>query len=123
MPKRIPDEVISVRLELQDKERQILVRMIQADTVKGIADSIDKLASFENLYVLATILEIVTGKEILPGTPNDIYQLIDWLRDSGKSIFRDPGNPDASLWEAFWDVDLQRDWERFFGGGDDDETS
>ena len=123
MPKRIPDEVISVRLELQDKERQILVRMIQADTLKGVADSIDKLASFENLYVVATILEIVTGKEILPGTPNDIYQLIDWLRDGGKKIFRDPGNPDASLWEAFWDVDLRRDWERFFGGGDDDETS
>jgi hypothetical protein len=23
---------------------------------------------------------MATGKEILPGTPNDIYQLIDWVR-------------------------------------------
>ena len=24
--------------------------------------------------------EMVSGKEVLPGTPNDIYTLIDWVR-------------------------------------------
>jgi len=26
------------------------------------------------------VVEIVTGEEILPGTPNDVYELIDWFR-------------------------------------------
>jgi len=52
-----------------------------AAAVKDFADAIDKLTSFENFYLLITLAEIITGKEIIPGTPNDIYQLIDWFRE------------------------------------------
>jgi len=46
-----------------------------------VAEAIDKLTSFENFYLLVTVVEMVTGKELIPGTPNDIYKLIDYLRD------------------------------------------
>lgn len=119
--RRKPDEVISVRFELQDKERELFSKMLEANTIKEIVDGIDKLASFENLYIIVTVLELVTGREILPGTPNDIYALIDALRNflKEKNPFSDPGNPDATWWEAFWDVNLRKDFERFFGGDDD----
>ena len=55
--------------------------LVTAEAINAGAQGIDQLLSFENLYIGATIAELITGREILPGTPNDIYQLIDWLRD------------------------------------------
>jgi len=52
-----------------------------ASAIKDFADAIDKLTSFENFYLLVTLAEVVTGKEIIPGTPNDVYKLIDYVRD------------------------------------------
>ena len=97
-----------LRISLQDKLSSQLDSLVMGASVKDWADAIDKLASFENLYVIVTILELITGKEILPGTPNDIYEIIDALRDSGGWIKEAAGD--------FWDVDLQADWNRFFGG-------
>jgi len=54
--------------------------LVTAEAIKDVSDSIDRLLSFENMYILVTLFEMTTGKEILPGTPNDIYQLIDWSR-------------------------------------------
>ena len=70
-----------VRISLQDSEREFLKQYLGSMRIKDTAESIDKLLSFENLYIGVTIIEMVTGKEMLPGTPNDIYQLIDWIRD------------------------------------------
>lgn len=81
MAKRKPDQTVTLRIELQDYERQALASYQMAQAIKDTADAIDKLTSFENLYILATIAEIATGKEILPGTPNDVYVLIDYIRD------------------------------------------
>jgi hypothetical protein len=33
------------------------------------------------LYLLVTIIEIITGREILPGTPNDFMGLVNDLRN------------------------------------------
>jgi hypothetical protein len=33
------------------------------------------------------VVELVTGKEILPGTPNDIYEIIDAIRNFDASDF------------------------------------
>jgi len=79
--KRKPDQTVNLRIELQDYERKALASYQFANAIKDVADSIDKLTSFENLYVVATIIELTTGKEILPGTPNDVYQIIDAFRD------------------------------------------
>jgi len=56
-----------------------------------VASAIDKLSSFENLYIIATVVEIVTGEEILPGTPNDVYELIDWFRSWWKGTSVESG--------------------------------
>lgn len=86
MAKRKPDQTVNLRIELQDYERKALASYQFASAIKDIADSLDKITSFENLYIVATVIEITTGKEILPGTPNDVYQIIDAFRDYlGKS--------------------------------------
>jgi ribosomal protein L18E len=81
MSKRKPDQTVNLRIELQDYERKALASYQMAQAIKDMADAIDKLTSFENLYILTTIAEVATGKEILPGTPNDVYILIDYIRD------------------------------------------
>lgn len=81
MPKRNPDQTISIRIELQDSERELLRQYAAGETFGKIATGIDQLASFSNLYVIATFIEILTGKEILLGTPNDIGELLKWLKE------------------------------------------
>jgi len=66
---------------MQAHERAMLESYLMTWQVGKVADSIDKLLSLENAYLFVTIVEIMTGKEILPGTPNDIYKLIDWVRE------------------------------------------
>jgi len=79
--KRKPDQTVTLRIELQDYERQALASYQMAQAVKDTAEAIDKLTSFENLYLIVTLIEVATGKEILPGTPNDVYALIDFARE------------------------------------------
>jgi len=83
--KRKPDQTINLRLELQDYERKALSTALTASAIKDMADAFDKLTSFENMYVIATVLELTTGKEILPGTPNDLFFILDALRDWSKT--------------------------------------
>jgi len=73
--------VREVRISLQDKLSSQLDFLLTAESVKDYADAIDKLASFENLYVIVTALELVTGKEILAGTPNDAGDILDSVRN------------------------------------------
>lgn len=81
MSKRKPDQTVNLRIELQDYERKALASYQMAQAVKDTAEAIDKLTSFENLYLIVTLVELATGKEILPGTPNDVYALIDFARE------------------------------------------
>ena len=81
MAKRKPDQTVTLRIELQDYERQALASYQMAQAVKDTAEAIDKLTSFENLYLIVTLIEVATGKEILPGAPNDVYALIDFARE------------------------------------------
>ncbi|AXH74855.1 MAG: hypothetical protein [Bacteriophage sp.] len=84
MPKAKPDRVEVIRIELQESERQILRDFVTSQSLGEIgqlADGIDKLLSFQNLYVAATIYEIITGKEVLIGTPNDLADLLGMVKD------------------------------------------
>jgi hypothetical protein len=85
IPKRKPDNTTVVRFELQDTERAMLESFLMTWQVGKVASSLDQLLSLENAYLAVTIYEILTGKEVLPGTPNDIYKLIDWVRDYFKA--------------------------------------
>jgi hypothetical protein len=80
VPKRKPDEVINIRFEMQEHERKLLDAYLTGESIKAVMEGIDKLTSFENLYIIVTVIELVTGKEILPGTPNDVYYIIDAIR-------------------------------------------
>ena len=101
IPKAKPSNVQVVRFELQEKERELLESALvtwQAKSfVGGITKSITSL-DLPTLYALVTILEVVTGKEILPGTPNDLLGLMDdlrdWLKGGGlDDFFPGPVNP------------------------------
>jgi hypothetical protein len=84
MSRRAPDTVHTIRFELQDHERKLLDTYVNAEMVKDYADAFNLITSFENMYVVVTIIEIVTGKEILPGTPNDVLDIIDAIKDARK---------------------------------------
>jgi hypothetical protein len=81
MGRRAPDTVNTIRFELQEHERKVLDSYLTAQSINGYAEAIDKLSSFENLYIIVTVIELLTGKEILPGTPNDVYYIIDAIRN------------------------------------------
>ena len=80
MPKAKPTDVSVLRIELQEKEREMLDTFLTTWQIGKAASAVDQLLSLENAYLAVTIYEIITGKEVLPGTPNDIYTLIDWVR-------------------------------------------
>ena len=114
MSKNKPKETIEYVVRMQDKERQILDNYFTSQAVLNYSEAFDKFTSFENLYLLVTVIEVVTGKEILPGPPNDIYKIIDALRGGLGGVFRDPDG--STGFKGFWDVNLRQDFERFFGG-------
>ena len=100
MPKKPTNSIEGFRIELQDKERQILQEAVTAYSVLQYAEAFDKFTSFENMYLLVTMIEIITGKEILPGTPNDIYKIIDYIRES--KFFENLGNDENNKnWSTF----------------------
>lgn len=110
MPKRKADEVITIRFELQEHERKLIDSYLTASSVNGFMEALDKITSFENLYVIVTIIELLTGKEILPGTPNDVGEIIDSI----SGAFKDPDG--STGFTGFFDVDLGADYDRFKGG-------
>ena len=84
MTKRKPDSVKEIRISLQDKLTQQVDDYLLAESVGNYSQAIDKLFTFENLYIGATILEIYTGREILLGTPNDIPELMGMVKNAFK---------------------------------------
>ena len=81
MPKAKPDRVEVIRIELQEKERELIESYLLTWQASKAASGIDQLLSLENAYLAVTLYEIFSGKEVMPGTPNDIYQLIEWVNN------------------------------------------
>ena len=80
MPKSKPDQVITYRIEFQETERRLLSDLIMGNNVAQVGKAVDDLLTFENLYIAATLYEIVTGDEILMGTPNDLEGLLEAIK-------------------------------------------
>jgi len=97
VPKSKPGSVSVLRIELQEKEREMLESFLATWQVGKAATAIDQLLSLENAYLAVTMYEIFTGKEVLPGTPNDIYTLIDMVREyvaaNRESVYGEVGTP------------------------------
>jgi len=76
MPKAKPSSVQVLRIEFNTKEREMLEQALAVYSVEKSAESINDLLSFQNLYIGITVYEMMTGKEILYGTPNDLNDLV-----------------------------------------------
>ena len=96
MPKAKPDRVEVIRIELQEKEREILESYLLTWQASKAAQGIAQLLSLENAYLAVTMYEIFTGKEVMPGTPNDIYQLIEWVnnyvKENREELYEEAGS-------------------------------
>jgi len=114
MAKNKPKETIEYVFRLQDKERQLLDETVQFLKIRSVMGQdwfveatkspLHMIAFIESILTLIEFFGIETGF----ATPVDAY---DWL----KNRFKDPDGSQGT-WGAFWDVDLQREYERFFGG-------
>lgn len=105
MPKTAPDTVISYRIELQESERQIVRDWVAGQNAAILTKSVDDLLTVENLFVGATILELITGEEILFGTFNDlgdvagiVGDLKDWWQKR-QAKRKDDKESVESMWE------------------------
>ena len=82
---------------MQEKEREILESYLLTWQASKAASGIDQLLSLENAYLAVTLYEIFSGKEVMPGTPNDIYQLIEWVnnyvKENRDALYEDAGTP------------------------------
>ena len=101
IPKKPSDHVQIVRFEMQEKEREMIESALltwqfakAGNTASQMVEAFDKLLSLENAYLLVTMYEMYTGEEILPGTPNDIWKLIDAVKSwwDNRSIDKDSGS-------------------------------
>ena len=93
MPKARADHVQTVRIEFNEKERRLLSDAVAIYGVEKTAEALNDLLSFKNLYIGVTVIEMITGREILMGTPNDLDDLLEGIKDwmkSGCSLFFDP---------------------------------
>ena len=50
------------------------------ETIKDIADAIDKLTSLENFFLFLIVFEVVTGGRIIKGrVPTTVIGMMNWL--------------------------------------------
>ena len=99
MPKAKPTAVQVLRVEFNTKEREMLEQALAVYSIEKSAESLNDLLSFKNLYIGVTVYEMMTGKEILYGTPNDINDIVDavkvwWARE--KEMY-----PDTKFHQSF----------------------
>lgn len=81
MPRTKPAKVETIRFELGTWERSHLEPVLAAQTLDKVSESLSQLLTLEKMYLLVTLIEIMTGREILWGTPNDLNDLISSVRD------------------------------------------
>ena len=95
MTKRKPNDVVEVRISLQDKLSQQMDTLIAAESAKDFADAIDKLTSFENFFLFLILFELIVAgtNQIIKGrTPTSVIGMMGWLlewlssKDGGREI-------------------------------------
>jgi len=66
MPKASPDQVITIRFEMQDTERRILEQAVTAYSIRSVSKGIHNLTSdTTTVLVLIVLYEMLTDSEIL----------------------------------------------------------
>jgi|TARA_Y100000004_G_C8888528_1_gene400925 hypothetical protein len=109
MPRSKPSKVEELRITLGTKERQLAEEAIGVMRTRSILGN-DGLAIVDDpvklialIETIATVLELFGFETPIP-TPVDAYEFLD--------AFKRKAETRAS---NAWDVDLRRDFERFFG--------
>ena len=105
-------KVVEHRITLGTKERELLGSAVGSFRLMAITGDVpiteilsDPIKVLTFIEAIATMLEVF-GIETPIWTPVDAKQKL-------AEMFQDPDG--ATGWTGFWDVDLRRDWERFFG--------
>ena len=66
MPKAAPDQVITIRFEMQETERRIFEQAVTAYSIRSVSKGIFNLTSdTTTVLVLIVVYEMITDKEIL----------------------------------------------------------
>jgi len=81
MPRTKPSKVETLRFELGSWERTHLDSVLQAQALDKYSEALTQFLSLEKMYVLITMIELATGREILFGTPNDLMDLVGQVKD------------------------------------------
>jgi len=91
MPRKPTSKVETVRFELGTWERTHLDGVLQAQALDKYSEALTQFLSLEKMYVLITLLELATGREILWGTPNDLMDLVTQVKDWWKNTKEEYG--------------------------------
>jgi len=100
VPKAKADHVQTIRIEFNETERRLMRDLTTVYGIEKTAEAINDLLSFKNLYIGITVIEMITGKEILLGTPNDLDDLVEGVKAwvaSGGGIAFDPNVPPLDM--------------------------
>jgi len=81
VPRAKPSKVETIRFELGSWERTHIEGVLHSQTLDKYSEALTQLLTLEKMYLLVTIVEVITGREILWGTPNDLNDLIASVRD------------------------------------------
>ena len=85
VPRTKPSETITHRIELGSWERTHVEGVLNAQALDKYSEALGYLLDWKKLYLLITLIEMATGLEILWGTPNDLGDIIEQVRDWWKS--------------------------------------
>jgi hypothetical protein len=108
MPRSKPSKVEELRITLGTKERMLAEEAISVMRTKaflgddGLSLIDDPVKLIAMIETIATILELFGFDTPIP-TPVDAYEFLQGVKDKAKTRASDA-----------WDVDLRRDFERFF---------
>jgi len=106
MSRRKPDKVIEYRFSLQDTERAMFEQALAVYSIEKSFESLNDFLSFENLYIGITIYEMITGEEILYGTPNDINDIVGatktWWQRQDEAQFDAPFHQGFAMYVKNW---------------------
>ena len=84
-PRKPSSKVETIRFELGTWERTHIESVLNAQALDKYSEALGYLLDWKKLYLLITLIEMATGLEILWGTPNDLGDIIEQVRDWWKT--------------------------------------
>ena len=86
MPKRVPDQTITIRFEMQESERAMFEQLVNAYTLDQVATPIvEILKDASALYAVVIMIEAFTDIDLPIPTPADADQIWATIRDAIKT--------------------------------------